>query len=765
MILFFVLIAIVVVVIAASLQHSKSVGQRPIARAARQPTSYRPAPPSPKPSRSRQNVATPEQCWVPPGGAAEVAGYRLEGGMVYVGRDLPAVREGWREDLEPALIHPHLRVERSNPDRSGSSMGYWPSYGEISARARAGYLEWLASGRRQPGAYIGYVFLFFYGIERRVLVDAEASEAARGEIDGLLSEVEALLDLYGDNGSFRGYASSFLEVGRLLRHSVPLSELKPPEGPTGYEVPLSVRLALGAYAAQEEPIPPEWALSWVLTSPAFRFRTPAKRCPEEFRHLFALRYVEAFRDGGLRIKPNKTRLTAQYRPASPSFGFGGVDLKLPDLPDVTVLSAPVRKLQALVDRVCDELDGYSRWIGRRDDRTSPAALALLPPELASERESPESHAFLETVRAALGDGDAGVLDAAALVAAWPSKEAAQLSKRESEMLARFLEHRGIGMEPDGRFGGLPLGKAARAVLFRLEEAGEIGGGDAPPSPRYQAAAVLLHLAAAVAAADGEVDAAEERHLEEHLERGLELLPAERQRLRHYLRWLIEEPPGMAGLKGRLEGLAEAQRRDFGRILVTVAGADGRIDPAEIKVLRKVYPLLGLDPDAVFSDVHALVAGEAPPAEEPVTVIERKLRKGFSLPPGVPGEDGPAAGFTLDPEKLEKFRTQTERIVDVLRPIFDDGEAPGAAAPPPSAPAEGPVLCGLDAVHSAFLRRLMVRTRWERLEIERLAAELSVLPDGALELLNQAAVDTCGELLLEGDEVIEIDAEILEEMTR
>ena len=50
-------------------------------------------------------------------------------------------------------------------------MTYWPSYSEISSAARTAYVDWLASGRR-PGAHIGYVFLFFYGIERRVLVDA-----------------------------------------------------------------------------------------------------------------------------------------------------------------------------------------------------------------------------------------------------------------------------------------------------------------------------------------------------------------------------------------------------------------------------------------------------------------------------------------------------------------------------------------------------------------------------------------------------------------
>jgi hypothetical protein len=54
-------------------------------------------------------------------------------------------------------------------------MGYWPLYSGIDPASRAAYLHWLTGGRKAPEAYIGYVFLFFYGIERRVLVDAQAS--------------------------------------------------------------------------------------------------------------------------------------------------------------------------------------------------------------------------------------------------------------------------------------------------------------------------------------------------------------------------------------------------------------------------------------------------------------------------------------------------------------------------------------------------------------------------------------------------------------
>src|SRR5690606_28442186 len=39
-----------------------------------------------------------------------------------------------------------------------------------------------------------------------------------------------------------------------------------------------------------------------------------------------------------------------------------------------------------------------------------------------------------------------------------------------------------------------------------------------------------------------------------------------------------------------------------------AVADGHFDPAETHILQKIYQLLGLDPEAIYSDLHALGAG-------------------------------------------------------------------------------------------------------------------------------------------------------------
>ena len=66
-------------------------------------------------------------------------------------------------------------------------------------------------------------------------------------------------------------------------------------------------------------------------------------------------------------------------------------------------------------------------------------------------------------------------------------------------------------------------------------------------------------------------------------------------------------------------------------------------------------------------------------------------------------------------------------------------------------------------NAALLRHLATRPVWTRAEFDSLANSLGVLPNGALESLNDAAFDTCGESLIEGDGVLEINPDVLQEL--
>lgn len=687
--------------------------------------------------------------WLPAGQRFQVSGRTIPGGGVYVG-SRAAAAHGYM--VEPALIDPTLKVDWERPDWTGATMDYWPSYDSLTPGARAAYLSWLAGPRSDPRTYIGFIFLYFYGLERRALHDL-GTATPTAELAAIANEVRRLLTIY-DNGSFQSYGDRFLAVVEAAH--IAAAPLVPPTGAElvrHWEVPLSVRVALGRFCAAGEPIPAEWALVWLRTHPEAYLRTPATRCVAEFDELFQYRYRARFKGAGMVVKPPKAQLAVSYRTASAGFR-GSFDVSVGGLPDVGRLVGPVNKLKDLAAECTDALDSYSRYLGRHPGGAgSPGAVALLPDELL------QSHggATVEALRAwcdeTVRGGPASVV-LEDLIAQWSPGRTDKLVKAEAVAIAGLLGKLGFGLEPDVRFGAPTPSAGSTIVLFPLPP----GATDAP-SPEYAAAATVVHLAAVVATADGSVTDDERLHLAEHLEAVLRLDPAERTRLETHLVWLSSAKAGLGGLKKRIDALSQSRRDAVGRFLVDVAAADGVVTPAEITMLTKLYKLLSLDEATVYSTIHAL--GTADPGPVPVTAPgDAEVR--WPIPPAA--EEVPA-GLRLDPDKIRARLAETATVTALLADIFTDDER--QAVSPPVAPTTAPTATsvpGLDGAHSALAAQLATEPTWDRAAVEAIAADLGLsMVDAAIDRVNDASIEACGELLLEGEDPLEVNDYVCKEL--
>ena len=271
--------------------------------------------------------------WYEHGNSVRVKNYEITGGLVYAGEMLLNV-DGY--DNDACLINPKLKVSYAEPWEAVDEMGYWPHYGRIPAKCRGAYLKWLAGGRAEPEAYIGYVFLFFYGLERRLLIDGQKGKVSDMERLEMINEVRRLLKVYGGNRSFRGYASNFLAMEWILYQC---------DKPVPDYIDFSDRycsepfkVVLAQHVVGGRPLPVDVALQWVILHPEFGLRTPARRCAKEFRELFLRRYTNKFGEG-LVVRPNKTPLKLEYHAANPSMS-GDLKLKLPNLPNPFILTSP-----------------------------------------------------------------------------------------------------------------------------------------------------------------------------------------------------------------------------------------------------------------------------------------------------------------------------------------------------------------------------------------------------------------------------------------
>lgn len=668
--------------------------------------------------------------WIPAGAVVTVAGVDIPGGMLYVGTSLTAPSGG----TDPCLIDPTCRVDLRG-DYTERAMDYWPSYSAISSTARRAYLNWLADGRCHPEADIGYVFLYFYGLERRVLVDARSNPTTGADMPLIGTELRRLISIYGERSrSFRRYASELLDWVEVVLHGGTFYERPIPDLPRVAELPIYLRLALGQAALAGRPAPPALALAWVRHDPAISLRTPATRCHDHFDVLFGQTYTNTFGDG-LKLPCNRTRLKFAYRPASAGFLGREVTMSFGDVPDVTAVTGPIKKLQPVVDAVTRELEPYSRLIAKIPEAADTLEGHLLLP---SDVWSQARRSAIEALRSRMDDG-ALLLSYRELLGDLGARST--LSRADLQALARTLESVRLGFEPDVLAGARGPKPENNIVLFDLPP----GQPQSRTTPAYQAARLTLQMASSVAAADGSFSEAEYELLRRQVYSWSHLTAHHRHRLLAHLRLLSKEPMSLAALKQQLDPLSQPERESIASFMATVAQSDGTVSPAEVRLLEKLYKALGVDAKKVFSDLHTAAAG--------AVAIERIEQN----------------GLVLDQARIAALQQDTQRVSALLSAIFKaEDPTPADAEPPEREPmvdersTQGGVL-GLDEAHSAFARLLLSRPQWTRAELVDAAADLNLMLDGALEQLNEAAYRTHDIPFTDGDDPLAVDAEIVERL--
>jgi uncharacterized tellurite resistance protein B-like protein len=685
--------------------------------------------------------------WLPEGREVTVAGYRIPGGMIYLTESTARFSGG---GMEASAIDPKLPVQASAADCRVRRTNYWPSYDSIGPDARASYLQWLASGKANPEADIGYVFLYFYGLERRALIDAPRDPVAKAELLAIEAEVLRLLGIYKGNRSFWGYANSLVDYLRACR------------GEAGAPVPapnwvlrglsLGQKITLGKVAEAGEPVPPELALDWFLAEPSGRRRNSLERCPDFFRAAFVAEFSRQFPDG-LKLLRNKTMLKVAHRAASGSLSGGVFSVDLP-FPDVSVLGSSIQKIQKVGDTVGDVLEPYSRFLGRNPScERSLDGLLLLPkylwPESILGPLSRLAQQVADTERPL-------VMRFVNLQMLLP--EGAEYNKTRYGLLCHALDCVGLGIEPDPKFGGAVPNLKDPIALFKLP--GE--GSALDPSPAFKSAALLVHLASAVVGASGDFGEPEATHLMNHLHHGLTIPEHETQRLLARVELYRKEPPPVTGLKRKVDPLPLDARKAIGDFLVHVVNTNGAVSPGEVRTLERVFKLLGIEAASLYSQLHGATA-------EPITVRPATDPGPVYRIPPPKVEPALGSAIRLDMAKVAALKEDSAKVAALLGSIFT--EAPAAepsAMPEPEmitwAGKDELALLGLDPDHGGLLRTLLGRPQWTRAELEEMCSDRGLMVDGAIERINEAAFEQYEQPLIEGEDPLDINIDLTLEMT-
>ncbi|PBP74600.1 Tellurite resistance protein TerB [Pseudomonas syringae] len=685
--------------------------------------------------------------WLRPGEPLTVADITLPGGMIYTGTQNPEFRLS-----EPSFIDASLPVAGSDTPPVAGAAYYWSTYKDLEPAARRGYLQWLAGGRCDPEASSGYLFMFFHGLERRLLIDSLSDPDARKEIPAMKEEIERLRTVYHRDFSFCSQASRLLEYLNMPVISGQMYLREPPmESADRFEMPIVLRVALGQMAIDKYPLNASWALSWALTDPNISRGKPVGRCADLFQRLFRAEYEEQFPDG-LKLLRNKTRLWVAYRPSSAYLDVP--EIPVGDLPDVSITSATRKKIQVLVQGCTSVLAPFSRYMGRNaddlDKHESLEALLLLPVSLWPEYARHE----LRQLQSEVGTGTKLMtLDQLAI----RFKSDGAQARNQIIALIKVLEDMHVGMEPDALAGNRAPKPEDSIVLFATEP----DPGMSRVTVDYNVAVVTLDLASSVATVDGGTSQHAIALLEQHIDSWGHLRVAHRTRLKAYLLMQLQQPPNLASLKKKLGSLNQEEKQTIVGCLTHLAHADGAVTPEKVRLLERIYRTLQLDPHALYSNLHGAATGLQ--TGQASTALSATTAAGPDKKPG--------SGIVLDMGRVAQLRRETAEVSALLADVFrndqeDEQQDHTQIAEDDASqdtPDTGAHLHGLDAGHSAFLRLLVSRSQWSRRELEIATAGMALMLDGALEQINDMAFEVFDMPVSEGDDPIEINPDILSEL--
>lgn len=637
--------------------------------------------------------------------------------------------------VEPSLIDEERPASKpliniGSELHTDETLGYWPSYSSLSKECRGAYLDWLASDRSDPNTPIGYVFIYFYGFERRIIENQTSSQVSDQEFTTIFEEILRLHKVFNTNRSFRGYSANFLELMALLRPT--LLEQRIAKIPDTNNA-LSFKLKLAKTVVNGQPVGPELALDWLKDTFEYSLKTPARRCEKEFRELFEIRFSQKF-GKGISVKPNKTKLRLSYHAASN--GINGIDLNLEELPDPSILKGPINKLIPIAEQCTEELSSYSRYLGKADtSKNDIAALMLLPKELANESNSSVIESFKSWAVQVVQNNN-GVTTVKEFWSHTGIPLPKSMNKKENELLIKLAAKADIGIAPDMRFHQTKFKADGNIVLFSP------GHGEFfEPSSAFNQVSLWMRLGAMVATIDGIVDQDEKLALQKLIEHDDRLSPSEKSSLNAYLMWRLNSPANTAGLKARIEQLNSPQIESLKKFMISIALADGKVDSSEIKQMEKLYTCLGLDKSLVTSDIHNLASTRTPNSSYPTNTDES------------------GGKFQLDEDILAMHESDTSDAKSMLESIFTVDIEPEIETM--SSFSAG--YDGLDNEHKNLFDMLLSKEIWPRNEVHELCKKLNLMVDGAIETINDWAYEKVDAPVLDDDGDIYVDLEIVKEL--
>lgn len=648
-----------------------------------------------------------------------------------------ATSKAYKGTFDASLVDGSLPVV-SQTSIHCQPLPYWPTYYDASPEQRKTYLDWLIGGRCDPHVELGYVFIYFYGLERRVLVDQE-------DFVIIANEMIRLLPIYGASNSFRSYSARLMWLSLFLRScqaDVPPKLLERAINATIRWTDELLDYLLAALVNVGRPVPPELAIVIAKNDHRSTSSVIVSRHEQQFTKLFESKFNERFSDG-LLLKTSSRPKPIAYHPASGSLlRDSRWQEKLSTMPNALKITSQFKPLVEIWEQCIDELKAYNRVHRKSDGQLTSEVYEALPPELR-EDDHPEYDSWMELWERHANAEGWPLVPVSELAELKGIEPRTRLTKTQSQRIAQTASAIGIGFVPDFETTNRNYSWDEKVCLFFEEPNAERN------NKTYKPASALLRLGMSIAAADGDIDQVEMEFIDSHIEESFNLSDADSKRL-ECLTYLLSKCPDADNsvTKSLCKNLSKSNRKLLGEFLVGIAAADQVLHPGEIRALKKAYRALEIAP----SELDHLLARFAPqdlPTNESFSTktVEKELY--------------------LDMTAIAQIMTETREVSRLLQEAMGDAEpdnqsseakpddsnkqvesesSSGIVDIEPATPNNQ--FNGLPSRYHSFLESVLTQPSWDADQLESLARVNGQMLRGVVEAINEWSYDNFEDWLIE-----------------
>jgi tellurite resistance protein len=597
-------------------------------------------------------------------------------------------------------------------------LGYWPNYNNLSKIQKGRYIKWLYEGKPLIED-LGYVYIYYYGLEYRALVEKKDLKDILFEVINLVTTFEDLrygydfitflilsINEFSQDEKFE--ILKFLKNNKQKYFYNPKynSMLKKLTSDEQYKITFTPYQFLGNYEINNLSNRKNELLDYYIEKQILKlvdsdiYTVVSKK----YTYHMAMRYF---------YQANNSILYDEICPSLKLKHLWNNDRKI---------------IQEEVSKTVKKFDSSSKPL------TELEILSYLPQSLRTEICIPNIDFLAE-----------GIYSISEILNVLNFSSREKLTLRQSEMIANICEAIGYNIEPDSRNNKLSYKQNTKVNLYLNAQNNKNNNHD------YVIAELFLDLGYKIALEDNELLPVEVDYINKFITKAFNLKEEDKIRLKKRSELIIHNKDINTNelIKNLISKLDAAGIDTVGKFLVAVAAADGIIKYSELKILQKIFKQLNLSEERLNLTISELISDS-----EDIVIVEKGTgvtKKGSKIPKYQEKvEDNTTLMLNVD--KLNAIKINTSEIHSVLEEIFEESIE--------NEEIETEVRDESDTIEKSkiknnyldsLINQLLEKETWTRNELLNIIQDKGLMLSSAIDEINEWAEENFGDFLVEEDD--------------